>query len=337
MKLISKNKFYIILLIIIIIIIFLYIINNNIYNRDDDYYIENFDTINKKNVDKDIGNEFCKIYLNYGLSLLKKKNYDITNKYKNAYFFKDFPKIKFDNKLYLELKKNNINLEYFKKVKKTSVDFWDIEYWNISDKKRESFWFILKPTINKILKEMFEKNNLKKNIEEPVIHYRCSDVPFIRNNNYHLVKNKFYKDVLDKIQQIHKKKYNNEIKKIRLLYCNSHKSNVKNKKCCDIYLNSLIKYLESFGYTIIEQCNSNIDDFATIFYSPYVITAGSSFSFFSGFFNDGLYFSEGHNLLYNESKKCENCNDWLYKGYSILHSQIKNYYDIEDVLKLLNS
>ncbi len=116
----------------------------------------------------------------------------------------------------------------------------------------------------------------------------------------------------------------------------SHKSINKNKECCSFYVDQLKLYLESFNYKIIIECNDINTDFALMFYAPAVISNGSSMSFMSGFFGNGIFISEGHfREIDGKIEKNNNHGDWLVEGYSILHKDVKNYYDKEEVLKLL--
>jgi hypothetical protein len=51
----------------------------------------------------------------------------------------------------------------------------------------------MKPLINKILDETFQKCGLKKDVYNPIIHFRCADTPFIKGNGYHLQYYSFFK------------------------------------------------------------------------------------------------------------------------------------------------
>ena len=46
----------------------------------------------------------------------------------------------------------------------------------------------MKDLIHKILDETLIKSNLKKQIDYPVIHFRCADTPFARHSKYHFQK-----------------------------------------------------------------------------------------------------------------------------------------------------
>lgn len=307
-----KNIFIIIILIIIFIIINNYLLNNQ-----------------HKNIDLNIGNYLVLYFYLMGKSFLKEE--DFYYSLKNVDFIRDLPSyIPLDYNIRNELIKNNFTIE---ELVKEENEIIMVAMWTIINKRREKFWLIMKPLINQILNDTFEKNNLEKDVECPVIHFRCSDTPFVRNGYYFFQKYKFFKDSLDSI----KREKGINYKKVKLLSCNFHKSTDKNSKTCNVYANSLKDFLENNGYEVIIQCNSNIDDFATIFYAPAIISTCSSFSFIAGFFSNGLFISEGHYDCNINKKKCGDCGKWLKNGYSISHNDIKDYYNTDEVIRLLKS
>jgi hypothetical protein len=227
--------------------------------------------------------------------------------------------IKFNQDIYDKLRKEGFT--YIELNLSLKVDLWQVK-----NNKIEKFWLIMKPLIKEIIDNALKKSGLYKKVQYPVIHFRCSDIPFIRHNQYKLQKYTFYKDSLEEI----KRKSGVNYDTIILLTSNVHRSNINNKEACDIYLNGIKNYIESIGYKVIIQSKSKEEDFATLFYAPAVISPGSSFSFISGFFNDGIFISEGHQSL------CTNCGKWLVSGYGIDHKKVKNYYDTSNVLSILN-
>ena len=50
----------------------------------------------------------------------------------------------------------------------------------------------------------------------------------------------------------------------------------------------------------------------------------------------GKFISAGH---FNEktNAKCNNCGDWLYKGYDLYHKDVVDYYDTKTVINQLKS
>jgi hypothetical protein len=264
----------------------------------------------------DIGN-YLAVYCVYMASaFLQKKHFRFT--YIDKPFLKNLPLyIKFNKDIYDKLIKEGltyINLNLF--LIKPS-------YWRTTNNKREKFWLIMKPLIKEIIDKTLKKSGLYEEVLYPVIHFRCSDVPFIKHSTYKLQKYTFYKDSLEEIKRKSGINYDTVI----LLTSSIHRSNNKNREACEIYTQSLKKYIESIGYKVIIQSKSADQDFATQYYAPAVISPGSSFSFMSGFFSDGLFISEGH--------LCTNCSEWLIRGYSIDHKNVKSYHDTDNVISLL--
>jgi hypothetical protein len=228
--------------------------------------------------------------------------------------------IKFNQDIYDKLKEENFTYIELNLI----LDKYG--YWQVINNRREKFWLIMKPLMNQIIDDTLKKSGLYKKVQYPVIHFRCSDIPFIKHMQYKLQKYTFYRDSLEEIKRKSGINYDTVI----LLTNTDHRSNIKNKEACKIYLNGIKNYIESIGYKVIIQSKSKEEDFATLFYAPAVISPGSSFSFMSGFFNNSIFISEGHMSI------CNNCGKWLVRGYSIEHKKVNNYYDTTDVIKLLN-
>ena len=302
--------FIIIILIIIILLIIILSIKKESFNN---------------NVSLNVGNELSTYFFNLGKAIINQEDFKY-KKYDDV-FFKDLPsEIKVDNykDIYNCFIKNNITLQFFNHNSGDGV-------WECSNKNKEIYNKCMKPIINKILNETFIKSNLVKNVDSVIIHFRCADVPFNKWYPYHFQKYKYFKDALDEIKKTI------DITKVIILYNNTHLSNEKNMNACDIYVNELKKYIVNLGYNVNIESYSNIDDFAMMFYAPAVISTHSSFSFMSGFFGMGKFISAGHFYELGTIEKCDNCDDWLYKGYDLLHKDVINYYDTETVIKQLKT
>lgn len=122
-----------------------------------------------------------------------------------------------------------------------------------------------------------------------------------------------------------------------MLSCSFHRSDDNNKHACETYTNSLSDYLKSINYEPFIECNKNIEDFATLFYAPAVISIGSSFSFMSGFFGKGKFYSGGHIDENDKKSNCTLCNKWLITDYDVKHSSINDYYDTKKVISILQT
>ena len=214
----------------------------------------------------------------------------------------------------------------------------------IIDDVHERFWTCMKPLIKEIYDEAFKKSNIHMDIKYPVIHFRCSDTPYMKSANYGFQRYQFFKESLKRIEEETGKKYD----KVILCFCNAHFAKEKESKTCDVYADSLVKYLEELGYEVIVKCGNNLGDFATIYFAPAVISTSSSFSFMAGFFSGGVFITEGHKQEKPETDKsepdnkdqpnvymCMNCGPWLSHKYMLNHSEVPDYFDTEYVIKKL--
>lgn len=308
-------------IIIFLLITFLFYLSN--------IFIHNFTLEKFTNIKLNIGNYLVLYFYQMGKTFLEGSDFYYIEK--NIDFIQHLPSyVPLNIKIYQELIDNKFTIKELETEEKEIIM---VAMWTIINKRREKFWLIMKPLINEILENALQESNLKKKVEYPVIHFRCSDTPFVKNGYYFFQKYKFFTDALTEIKKEKKEDY----KKVILLSCNFHKSNDKNSNTCNIYAESLKKYLEKSGYETIIECKTNIEDFATIFYAPAIISTCSSFSFIAGFFSNGIFISEGHyNCNDDNSKKCIDCGDWLKYGYSIPHKDIIDYYDTETVIKILS-
>lgn len=294
-----------VLIILIILLIILLIYKSRVY--------ENYD-----NAPIDIGNVLSVYYYNLVLSILKKEDFKYSN---NNIFIKEFPNyIKWNETLYDEFITNNISINDIINIDK-------LAFWHIKNYKLQKIHSIMKPTINKIFDDTFKKLNLKKQIKYPIIHFRCADTPFVKHNSYYFQKYSYFDKAINDIENKIGK-----IKDITILACFDHLSNNEDKTSCNIYASKLKEHLNN--YNIHLKCNSNVDDFVSMFYAPAVISTISSFSFMSGFFGNGIYIQP--NMMINDNEVCLDCDN-PYKGYNILHKKVDDYHNVDDVYKLLNN
>jgi hypothetical protein len=248
---------------------------------------------------------------------------------------KDFEDVSFnaeDNPLYPYVPhKIQLNTEIQKQLK-SAISQESME--SIRDHRRNTaswvvinddfyeFWTIMKPTVHKILSDMFEKLELNQKVEWPILYYRCSDVPFWRMPHYHIQRFQYYRDTLNEIKD---KGIN--IKKVLILYNGSHQASTENKAACDKYIQMLQEYLQNMGIETEITSASNVEDFAKMFYAPAVISTGSSYSFTSAFFGDGLFITAPSEPVENCKENCK----WIKSQYNIEHDDVPSYHDIDDM------
>jgi hypothetical protein len=303
------------ILLILLIIIILYYLNNYLNNN-----IENFENINEH-----IGNYLTEYFYNYALSICNKNDF-IYNIDSKSDIIKDLPThIIFDEELYNEFIKYNITEDNLKGVAFNAI-------WHCDQDWIIDMWQILKKKFNIILLNALQKSNFISNSKYPIIHFRCSDVPFIKHFHYFMQKYQFFKSALEKIDF-----KNNPEKKIILKSCFSHGSNKNNVDACTKYVYMLQTYINNLGYNCIIECKTNVEDFADMFYAPNVISTGGSFAFISGFLGNGTFISTEHKI--ENKTTCNNihCNNIFIKDYNINHSVINSYYNIDDVKNYLIS
>jgi hypothetical protein len=215
--------------------------------------------------------------------------------------------------------------------------------WNVSSSFRQQFWNAMFPLVHNIMDQALQQSNLahlysQQPRDHVVIHFRCSDTPFVKHKQYHFQRYEFFKHCL---QTFFPSSVTDFSLPITFLSCHTHLASEKNGQSCQHYVSSLVKYLNSLGYYHVKlQCETNVEDFATIFYAPCVISTGSSFSFMAGYFGHGKFISSQHfddkyipTLPPKHCKKCE----WMLTGFDIPHAFVDNYHDISKVVALLSS
>jgi hypothetical protein len=278
--------------------------------------------------DNQLGNYLSCYFFNMGQAFLNGKNFKTDIPYSNVFTNYLPTDVKFDQSVQQKMISVGITNESIQEDL-NQLGGWCWSAWIVMTKQMDTFWTIMKPTINRILKDAFQKANLEKTVDAPVIHYRCSDSPINKLEYYHFQKYDFFKDSLEKIQDKTKTKYN----KVYVCYCNSHGAPIENQESCDKYFKYLIHYLESLGYEVVIKCQSVSDDFATMFYAPGLISTSSSFSFFAGYFSDGVFITS----IYDEPKDrvCKDCADWSNSGYTLKHSEVDDYHDTDTVINKL--
>ena len=219
------------------------------------------------------------------------------------------------------------------------VDYANL--WELTNNDRFHFWSCIKPIANSLINQILPSyyENITKNINNlgkfPIIHFRCSDVPFIRHGFYHFQRYAFFIDSLNELAG-----KGVDVSKVYLMYSFLHEGSEKNNATSLIYIQSLKQFLEENNYVVEIISQDVASDFAAMFYAPAVISTCSSFSFTAGFFGNGIFITEGH---YNEDFESGLVTEspcyapFIKKGYSVNHSRILDYYDTNAVIKILKS
>jgi len=183
---------------------------------------------------------------------------------------------------------------------------------------------ILKPLVHALFDDALQGTGIDPAIlvDHPVIHFRCSDVPFLKSPEYKLQHYAYFADCLDKIGRT--------FTQITILWYGGHHAGAENTRACSLYAAQLQAYLTGLGYQVDIQSHSNVEDFAILFYAPAVISTGGSYSMFAGYFGSGVFFQpQMFPVPAGETA------DWLVDGYNMEHEEVADYYDVESVLSLL--
>jgi hypothetical protein len=228
--------------------------------------------------------------------------------------------IPFRSDLADQFKEKNVTLEKVRSIQGVAL-------WECTSDLNMVIFQILKPTIHGLLDKALIQSGLKREPLSTVIHFRCADTPFIKHPNYYLQKYSFFKESLEKI--------NAPDKTVTLMNCSTHLSKKEEQDACASYVKHLSDYLESIGYQVNIRCNTNVEDFADLFYAKAVISTGGSYSFMSGFFGKGLFLSTEH-IINGNTCTANECNDIFIRGHNLFHEEVDSYYQVDKVYTLLS-
>lgn len=166
--------------------------------------------------------------------------------------------------------------------------------------------------------------------QHPVVHFRCSDSPFNKHNEYHIPK---ASSVAWMAQQIKNRGYN----KVTMLSCNTHRSLDQNS--CQKYSEYYAQIFNAAGLEVQTQCNSILADFAMMVHSPLLVALNaSSFSFMAGIAKEPRDFISCNMGKEIKGKYYLQTNvDWILDPNApLLHAEVKNYNDTDAVIAKLH-
>ena len=205
------NNIYILFTIILFIFIIIFILYY-LYNKKNKYNLTiTINSISTSHNQANLGNELSFYYYFIVESILLQKDFIYEKSYTDQIFLKDLPTfIEFNKFYYVKLINQNINLDYLYRTQAYA-------FWSLFEEKDEIIHTIMKPLMNSIFNNAFIKSGIKGKINIPIIHFRCSDIPFVRHQQYFLQKLSFFSDALNK--------FNLDDKNIIILHNSSHLSN----------------------------------------------------------------------------------------------------------------
>ena len=172
----------------------------------------------------------------------------------------------------------NEEIDKIKKMPEKIFNIEDVALWSRTRWSQDikqyymPFWSVNSQILNRFYSTVFTKTN----VELPVIHFRCSDIPFNRHIAYHIPKKNMIVWVANILKE---KKMNQAI----FLTCNKHLSSSNQKQLCSKIKDIYIELFKNEGIALIPTCNDVRTDLETMFYSPLLISLNnSSFAFAIG-------------------------------------------------------
>ena len=140
-----------------------------------------------------------------------------------------------------------------------------------------AIWEALGPSAKEVLDRTLRKVNCVRSQKYPVIHFRCSDCPFVLNEVYHFPYYDYYEWAIDKLRS-----RNVDCSEVLILASHQHRSASANRQSCRKYVRGLSEFLNEMGIQTRSQCGTTLEDFSTMFYAPGLIGGASSYSFSAG-------------------------------------------------------
>jgi len=144
--------------------------------------------------------------------------------------------------------------------------------------------------IGKVKKEIEKEiGNIKDNYwkDKAILHFRCSDVPFIKHPDYHLLPKEYYYFVADELKK-------SDIKEMVVFNCMSHKKHSLATEKCPYYLNTLCDWIQEKCDIKIDRqmkCISIEESYKAMISCKKLISTGGSFSFIPGILKDKDFIS----------------------------------------------
>lgn len=219
--------------------------------------------------------------------------------------------------------------------KGTIVDFksdidktWQL--YNQKGKPKENYlqyWQTVRPFTQKFYDEKIPKMK----VNHPIVHFRCSDAPFVTHPLYHLSKRNSVQWMIDKIKA-------QGYQEVTILSCNRHRR-VKNNTC-GLYLKYYTQLFTDSEVKVKTECHDVFTDFTLMVNAPVLVSLNpSSFGFMAGIAKEpSKYISCNLGTEFNNSYLLQDQADWLMAPYQpLLHSEVIDYKDAKKVISQLTN
>lgn len=230
----------------------------------------------------------------------------------------------------LQERAGNIIMQHIGKQKVSYLDFalknteslWTGggELWkNKESKDYADFWKKESKTVEKMLLDKIKPNIDYNN--KAVIHFRCSDVPFIRKFEYHLYPKEYYHFVADEINKL-------GAEEILFLNCTNHCSVENSENLCNNYIETIADWISEKTDIPINRnkiCVDIPETYSIMLGSKILVSSGGSFSFSPGLTKGKNFIS--HNLIGDHPELTE-------KKYKDLSQKVHwTMWDKHDIIK----
>ncbi|HSX20836.1 MAG TPA: hypothetical protein VLG38_06935 [Gammaproteobacteria bacterium] len=187
-------------------------------------------------------------------------------------------------------------------------------------------------SIRSEIREFYQANIAPITIYDPVVHFRCSDAPFVTHPQYHLTK---AATVQWMAAELKARGYN----KITFLTCHKHRR-MKGKNRCADFAAFYEKIFTTAGIKVVKQCHSVYKDFAIMVNAPLLVSLNaSSFAFMAGIAKDPHnYISCNLGREHGGEYLLQNSADWIMDTRApLLHKDAGGYKDSRVVIAKLQN
>lgn len=262
-----------------------------------------------------IGNTLSSYFTSYIYSCKNNKQFEINTDHKSE-IIKNLPSS-------LPIRKIDIDVNMIENHIEEST-LWESNF---------KIWKDLQPVVRHCINSSLEKSKIVRPKYDCVIHFRCSDTPFVRHVSYHLLKYSWYRKAICVALRYKK------IRKIHILMCNNHIRHKLSYLCNNLVTDLQDFISRTFDIPSIVICNSSEEDFSIMYNSKVLISGGiSSFSFFAGLASDNLFILptfEKDDDSEIQHYSCRKNMIFIRKEF-IKHKNIYDYSNIKNVLSCVN-
>lgn len=164
-----------------------------------------------------------------------------------------------------------------------------------------------------------------------VIHFRCSDAPRNRHNDYMFQRFKWYESALNEASK-RLNKHTSQLS-ILILSCAEWGANDPSKQnlLCSAVVQALITYIKEkdLNNNVVTQCGSVADDFLSMMKAPCLISPGSSLSYMAAFASSNVVITPNYLHIHDTYYR----DNWIMlPSEELAHATVPDYDNISDVL-----